>query len=132
MAEKRKIGSTVSDELRYAAVDIRRVWEEAWFGRAVTPSLMESAVTQSADPLGRVLRPESATEGQTFVRGRNPDVPGAIEGIGHAGGDDFHPDHTRDAVRDFYGLRAPRERLDDYLSPAGDDDDFGHRQRIDR
>ena len=122
MAESGKIGSSISEELHYAANDIRRVWEQAWFERPVTPSLMETAMTREGDdPLGRFLSKDEQPEGRAAVYGQDPDVPSALEGIGHSGGDDVGPDHTRDAVRDFYGVDTPREPLDDLLSPDGED-----------
>ena len=127
-----EVKAAASDELRYAVSDIRQAWEQAWFGKAVTPSQMETAVTQSHDPLGRLMSPDDSEDGRAMVHGRNPDVPEAIEGIGHQGGEDFNPDHTRDAVRDFYGTKEPREPLDDLLSPASEHDDHDHTHRIDR
>ena len=127
-----EVKAAASDELRYAVSDIRQAWEQAWFGKAVTPSQMETTVTQSRDPLGRLMSPDDSEDGRAVVHGRNPDVPEAIEGIGHQGGEDFNPDHTRDAVREFYAAREPHDRLDEFLSPPREEDEREQKHGIDR
>ena len=131
MPSREKIGPGISDEMRYALDDIRNAWEQAWFGRDSGPSFALSTEMSEPDPPRDPMEPS--------VGWHNPDVPGALDGIGHAGGDDFNPDHTRDAVRSFYGLdrddvkdihgsTPDHEPLDDFLGPERPETIHGHEQ----
>ncbi|WP_146620183.1 hypothetical protein [Acuticoccus sediminis] len=101
---RRPLKDDLRDEFSYAVADIRGAWERAWFSQTVTPGWHEQHWGGHGGDMS-----ESQPKTQAVVHADNPHVPSAIEGIGHSGGDDFHPDHTRDAVRTFYGQQTQQD-----------------------
>lgn len=135
MASRKSLKDSAETELTWAVSDIRRAWEAAWFSKEVTPAQWQSNLGQSraADIFG----PEQEPSRQATVHGHNPDVPDALNGIGNSGGDDFDPNHTRDAVRNFYGTDQTtdwRQACADTFAPAADNPEMepDRTQRISR
>ena len=90
----------LKDEARYAAADIRGAWERFAYGQQVTPNDWQAAIGREN---GQTTQSPEQPEINAAVYGRDPNVPDALEGIGHAGDGTGNPDHTRDAVKAFYG-----------------------------
>ncbi len=125
---RRPLKEDFRDELSYAVSDIRAAWERAWFSQAVTPQWHEAHAFGRASPASV---PEPEPDRRAVVRASNPHVPQAIDGIGHSGGDNFNPDHTRDAVRTFYGQETRQDWRDacrnvfgESAAEAGSDDEL--------
>ncbi|WMS45335.1 hypothetical protein RDV64_23465 (plasmid) [Acuticoccus sp. MNP-M23] len=126
MADRKTLRQSAGEELAYAASDIRGAWERAWFGRETTPAQWQDQLsrTPGSDPLGRTQGPDDS-QGPGNVHGHNPDAPEALDGIGRTG-DGFDPDHTRDAVRSFYGTDPEpdyRQACADMFAPDPDEPD---------
>lgn len=127
---RRSAADDLKDEFRYAVSDIRAAWERAWFGHEVTPSHWQEGL--AAGRAGGTASPEPQPELRATVHSTNPDVPEALDGIGRTGGDTSHPDHTRDAVRTFYGTASQQDWNaacrgvfgEETLQPAGEDEDL--------
>lgn len=101
---RRPLKEDLKDELSYAVSDIRAAWERAWFDAPVTPNRWASGGMPGGQNAAEGPQPTPPAESQPVVQSHNPDVPDAIDGIGRSTAENYDPDHTRDAVRGFYGM----------------------------